>query len=257
MYIFFTWNLKTNHIMYSSLIPNAKIAMIQFGSSILNDVEATSTAVFFVFCWRWWWCWICPINLSRSLTKCLEVKRDDVWWQVLDKYDPNTLAQWPSPNLENWPVEAWTFCYILIESGCSRRRNRAWKLMGSLGDRKTWPIFLGNMFDRLALGTKWRWSFSDLTPTTGGWACRLLCGSNLSTFHVYQVDVYRCEMMWDLLACETQEAEPARRLASRPRGNISWMHVFFCWINLGEQAGKDCRVRKFRDVPLCFIKFKL
>ena len=33
--------------MYSSLIPNAKIAMIQFGSSILNDVEATSTADFF------------------------------------------------------------------------------------------------------------------------------------------------------------------------------------------------------------------
>ena len=183
-FTFFTWNLKTNHIMYSSLIPKAK-----------NCYDA-------VWKFNTQWCWgykhccffrvllvavVVLLDLSHQLIQkshqmswgkarwCVVASAGQIWSKHFGTMTKSQL----------WRTGRWKLGHfvILIESGCSRRRNRAWKLMGSLGDRKTrqgdqpdrerererktWPFFQA-MFDRLALGTKWRWSFSDLTQQMGG-----------------------------------------------------------------------------------------
>ena len=136
-FTFFTWNLKTNHIMYSSLIPKAK-----------NCYDA-------VWKFNTQWCWgykhccffrvllvaVVVLDLSHQLIQkshqmswgkarwCVVASAGQIWSKHFGTMTKSQL----------WRTGRWKLGHfvILIESGCSRRRNRAWKLMGSLGDRKT------------------------------------------------------------------------------------------------------------------------
>ena len=115
-----------------------KIAMMQFGSSILNDVEATRHCCFFRVLLV---AVVVLLDLSHQLIQkshqmswgkarwCVVASAGQIWSKHFGTMTKSQL----------WRTGRWKLGHfvILIESGCSRRRNRAWKLMGSLGDRKT------------------------------------------------------------------------------------------------------------------------